>query len=124
MHISSQQIIHMLFLLPSCCLDAKGGVEDEDGYFDDDTSDGSAKAQQLITQWAKSAVEISNSYTGAVGMLQQGGAGAGAGAVPAGSKEGVAVVLNACTVHLQDINHHGMQWGHGKKDDFDMDRSV
>jgi hypothetical protein len=35
---------------------------------------------------------------------------------------GVGVVLNACTVHLQEMNHHVVQWGHGKKDDIEMER--
>jgi hypothetical protein len=98
-------------------LDAKGGADDDDGYFGDSSS-GDDKATALIGQWSKDSVDLSNSYTGAISMLQATINGSGEEA----NGGGVGVVLNACTVHLQEMNHHVVQWGHGKKDDIEMER--
>ena len=88
-----------------------GTADDDDGYFADG-SKGDSKAKRLVTAWTRDAVSMSNSYIGAVGLLKEGRKGG----------DEVDVVLNACTTHLRDINHNIVQWGHGKKDDLEMDR--
>ena len=117
------------YLFGSAADDAKGGNEDEDGYFgDQDTGgNGASRAMQLVTQSTRQSVELANSYTGAAGLLQQASARRGHREAEEGSEgsggggEGVGMVLNACTLHLEDMSHHVLQWGHGNKDNFDMD---
>lgn len=74
----------------------------------------------LLNQLAQDTVKISNSYAGAIGMLQNESHARRESASEVNS--GIGVVLNACTLHLEDMTQHATPWGHDKTDDFDMDR--
>lgn len=111
----------LIIILSVSIVDAKSnGDEEGDGYFGD--CNGDAKALHLVAESTKKIVGLANSYTGAAGMVQRAGVGIDDGNGEEGG--GVGVVLNACSVHLQDVGHYRVLWGHGKEDDFDMDRLV